>query len=74
MYLMDFTSERDGFRAFADYAIQTLGHDAPIKSLINGVSHVVGQAKPDWLPRRNDDGGRAVARAARRTVELTDEP
>lgn len=74
MYLKDFTSDRDGVREYIDYTLQVLDHDHPFKSLVNGVGHISTQMIPDWAPRRTDDGGRAVTRAARKQTRSSSEP
>jgi len=74
MYLKDFDTDRDGPGAYAEYAFQALQHRRPFRSLVNGASHVLGELKPNWVPSRGDDGGRTVARAARRLTAQASEP
>ncbi|NHN46537.1 sulfatase-like hydrolase/transferase [Halostella sp. JP-L12] len=74
IYLKDFSSDKQGYSAYADYVFQALDHEHSWKSLANGVSHFLSQAKPDWIPRRSDDGGRAVKRAAVQSIDSSEEP
>lgn len=74
LYLSEFGSDTEGILKVVEYAGQALRHDYPLKSLVNGVSHVIKGFKPNWIPRSDDDGGRAVVGEATEMARQSTEP
>lgn len=64
-----------GREAYLEYLKESLAHERPVKSLLNGVAFMMGDLMEGcFLPRPFDYGTKAICSELRRQLSRTDEP